>query len=77
MSLRETIAHADSHDQTCTYCGAEFHVRITKQSAHNEQEDYSCPECGKQYDARASMPIRTVLISPRTDGRTDRYQNSD
>jgi predicted RNA-binding Zn-ribbon protein involved in translation (DUF1610 family) len=73
MDVSATIPYGDSDEHTCDYCGAVIATIITKQTAHNEREEYYCPECKKEYSAKASMPIRVQLVSPRTDGRTDRY----
>ena len=76
MDVAATIPYGDSRTHKCDYCGAEMQVFITKQTAHNEKEEYDCPECGKTYHARASLPISPPkLISQRTDGRTDKYEN--
>lgn len=69
MDYSATIPYGEEREQTCENCGAEFEVRITKQTAHNEKEDYNCPECGNEYYARASMPITVVLKKKRTDGK--------
>jgi len=71
MDIASTIPHGGSEVDSCGHCGAKFRVIITTQSGHNETEDYNCPECNSQFFARASMPIRVVLISKRTDGRTN------
>jgi len=76
MDVASTIPYGDDRQHTCDYCGAELHVHITKQTAHNEKEEYYCPECDKRYYAKASLPIQRVqVLKPRTDGRTDKYQN--
>lgn len=69
MDYSATIPYGDSRDQTCSNCGAEFTVNITKKTANNEREEYNCPECGQEYYARASMPIRVTLKKKRTDGK--------
>jgi DNA-directed RNA polymerase subunit RPC12/RpoP len=61
MDYSATIPYSDGREQTCSNCGAEFSVIITKQTAHNEREEYNCPECGEEYYARASMPIRKII----------------
>ncbi len=59
----------DSRDQTCTYCGAVFHVVVPGQKGHEEPEEYYCPECSTEYKTRASNSPTVTLVSPRTDGR--------
>lgn len=57
-------------DETCTFCGAVFHVEVPGQKGHEESEEYYCPECGTEYRTRASNSPRVTLVSPRTDGLT-------
>jgi uncharacterized protein with PIN domain len=76
MDYASTKSYGDSTSHACDYCGAEIEVLVTKQTGHNEKEDYYCPECNKRFYKRASLPIMNVnLIKPRTDGKTDKYQN--
>lgn len=56
--------------QTCSFCGAVFHVEVPGQKGHEESEEYYCPECGTEYRTRASNSPRVTLVSPRTDGLT-------
>jgi uncharacterized Zn-finger protein len=60
----------DERDQTCTYCGAVFHVVVPGQKGHEESEEYYCPECMTEYRTRASNSPQVTLVTPRTDGRT-------
>ena len=75
MDIASTKPYGNSEEGVCDYCGAKFKAIITRQSGHNEREDYNCPDCNKRYSARASLPIKVTLISPRTDGKTDKYNN--
>lgn len=78
MDVASTIPYGENFKHNCDYCGAEIEVSITRQTAHNEKEDYYCPECDKEYFSRASLPIRhVVLLKPRTDNKTDKYNNRD
>jgi len=62
-------------NKTCDYCGCVFRMQSAKQDGHNEPEEYYCPECFKEYRIRACNSPKVTLISPRTDGKTDRYNN--
>lgn len=57
-------------NQTCTFCGAIFHVEVPGQKGHEEPEKYYCPECSAEYQVRASNSPRVTLVSPRTDSQT-------
>lgn len=70
----------DEEIETCDYCGAKYSLIVPTQAGHNEREDYYCPECQKRHYVRASLPImmnNIRLIKPRTDGKTDRFSNTD
>lgn len=71
-----TFPYGAGFEMTCNNCGARLEVPVTMQDGHNEREDYNCPECDKRYYTRASLPIINVqVVTPRTDGKTDKYQN--
>ena len=61
--------------QTCDYCGCVFEVSNQLQDGHNESEEYYCPECQKEYRVRACITPTVTLVSERTDGKLDRYNN--
>lgn len=65
----------DRFEQTCTKCGAIFEVIVPGQKCHEEPEEYFCPECLCMYKTRASNTPSVVLVSPRTDGKTDKCQS--
>lgn len=69
MDYAATISYNDNREQTCSVCGAEFTVIITKQTAHNEREEYNCPECGEEFYTRASLPVSVILNKKRTDAK--------
>ena len=78
MDVASTIGYGDDTIHNCDYCGAEIEVHVTRQTSHNEKEEYYCPECNKRFYKRAALPITNVnLLKPRTDGRNDKYNNSD
>lgn len=62
----------DRFEQTCGKCGAVFEVIVPGQKGHEEREEYFCPECLCMYTRRASNTPSVTLISPRTDGKTDK-----
>jgi len=63
-------------EKTCSYCGARFRVLASRLPDHFEQEDYHCPQCDKRYQTEAVLEPDIQLLSPRTDGRFDRYQET-
>ena len=80
MDYAATIQTTDGNDYTCDNCGAEFSVTYARQTGHNEREDFYCPECDKRFYVRASLPIMSQnirLTKPRTDGKTNKFQNPD
>lgn len=62
-------------EMTCEYCGCVFRMMSQLQDGHNESEEYYCPECHKEYHIRACTTPQVTLISGRTDGKNDRYNN--
>ncbi|UXY16203.1 hypothetical protein N8I74_04055 [Chitiniphilus purpureus] len=64
-------------DQTCNHCGARMRAMDTQQAGHNENEAYYCPACNKRFKVYAAFTPTVTLLSPRTDGKTDQYQNSE
>lgn len=66
---------SDTFEQTCDYCGAKFRVEVPRLEGHEEQEEYNCPSCNKQFKTRAAYTPTVTLISARTDGRNDQYNN--
>ncbi len=77
MSWIETNEYCNSNDvEQCNNCGATYEVYVPAQAGHMESEEYFCPECNKGYSTRASNSPRVTLIKPRTDGKTDLYDNT-
>lgn len=60
---------------TCDYCGCVFRMESQLQDGHNESEEYYCPECHKEFKIRACITPQVTLISKRTDGKNDMYNN--
>jgi hypothetical protein len=65
-----------SFEKACDYCGAHFEVAVSRQSGGNRAQGFACPECGRSYEVRAALPPSVRLISKRTDGKGDRYQET-
>jgi len=71
-----TQGHLSVFEKTCAYCGARFRVLATHLPDDPHREEYACPECGKTYEAEAASEPEVQLLGPRTDGKTDRYQET-
>jgi len=65
-----------SFEKTCTYCGAHFQVDIARRSGENTAQSFACPECGRTYEVRAAQAPQVRLVSPRSDGKNDGYQET-
>jgi predicted RNA-binding Zn-ribbon protein involved in translation (DUF1610 family) len=65
-----------SFERACTYCGARFQVEVARRSGDNAAQSFACPECGMSYEVRAAFAPQVRLISPRSDGKDDRYQET-
>jgi predicted RNA-binding Zn-ribbon protein involved in translation (DUF1610 family) len=63
-------------EKTCTYCGALFHVELSRRSGSNAERMFACPECGKHYEVLSALPPKVRLINARTDGKTGGYQET-
>ena len=63
-------------ERSCVYCGARFRVLAAHGPERDHPKDYACPECGKHYDTEASDEPQVRLISPRRDGKCDRYEET-
>jgi DNA-directed RNA polymerase subunit RPC12/RpoP len=65
-----------SFEKACTYCGARFVIEVTRRSGDNAAQSYACPECGKGNEVRAALAPEVRLVSPRSDGKDDQYQET-
>ena len=65
-----------SFDKTCSYCGARVQVFVSREAGSDESQDYACPECNKQYTTHAALEPVVSLLAPRSDGKTDQYQET-
>ncbi len=63
----------DNFERECDYCGCVFKVEVPGQKGHEEPEEYYCPECNKEYKCRASNSPNVTMVSPRADGKTNKY----
>jgi len=63
-------------EKTCAYCGARFRVLATHLADDPHRESYDCPECGKTYEVEAAGEPQVQLLRPRSDGKSDRYQET-
>ena len=62
--------------QVCNFCGARLEVFVSRQAGGNLEQDYHCPDCDKRFTTPAALPPVVSLKARRTDGRTDRYQET-
>jgi uncharacterized Zn-finger protein len=75
-STQQPEFRRSSFVQSCAYCGARYEVFVTRQAGADEHEEYDCPECGKGYGTHAALPPLVSLLSRRTDGKDDVYQET-
>jgi DNA-directed RNA polymerase subunit RPC12/RpoP len=76
-TLPETRSDVRQFERTCVYCGARFAVTVPREgSATAVLRDYHCPECGKGSEVRSLLPPLVRLVAPRTDGKSDAYQET-
>jgi hypothetical protein len=63
-------------EKACTYCGARFRVLADAGADFPHREEIACPECGKAYAVEAASEPEVQLLRPRSDGKSDRYQET-
>ena len=63
-------------EKACAYCGARFRVLATVRPDAPHREEVTCPECGKSYAVEAASEPEVQLLRPRSDGKSDRYQET-
>jgi len=73
---QEPAFKRSSFVQACAYCGARFEVLVSRLPGGDEHEGYACPECGKTYSTHAALEPLVSLLTPRSDGKTDGYQET-
>ena len=72
----DTLGRLSIFEKTCAYCGARLRVLATHVADDPHREEYGCPECGKSYEVEALAEPQVQLLAPRTDGKSDRYQET-
>ena len=55
---------------------ARYEVLVSRLPGADEHEEYACPECGKGYSTHAALPPLVSLLTKRTDGKNDGYQET-
>lgn len=75
-SPADTGLKRSDFEKACVYCGARLRVEVARKSRHDAMHDYACAECGKTYEMQAALPPVVFLVTPRNDGKTDRYQET-
>lgn len=75
MSYYDGTYCAGNYTEICDFCGTKFKVNVPGQEGHMDQEEYQCPSCGKIFTTRASLTPSVTLISGRTDGKDEMYDN--
>jgi hypothetical protein len=63
-------------EKSCGYCGARFRVLASQLPQGNHAEEYACPDCGKEYRLEATAEPEVLLLHGRSDGKSDRYQET-
>jgi hypothetical protein len=72
MSHRQLL----SIEKTCDYCGAKLEISSVAMHAEPHPYHYACPQCGRGYDIASFAPPHIRVVAPRTDGKTDSYQET-
>jgi predicted RNA-binding Zn-ribbon protein involved in translation (DUF1610 family) len=72
----EVVGGLSIFEKTCVYCGARLSVVATRVPQDRSPWPFACPECGKQYRLQGGEDPEVRLLHPRSDGKTDRYQET-
>jgi transcription elongation factor Elf1 len=72
----ENAGELSIFEKSCGYCGARFRVLASHLPQRDVPEQYGCPECGKHYEVEAAVEPEVRLLTPRSDGKHDRYQET-
>jgi len=76
VAQADVLAGLSPFEKTCVYCGARFRVLASVSPDAQPARTYDCPGCGKDYELEAmAMPV-VQLLRGRTDGKSDRYQET-
>ena len=76
QSSGAALPETGAFDKACDYCGAKFEVTVPRLPGSNRPQAFGCPQCGKTYEVRAAGAPSVRLLAKRTDGKTDRYQET-
>jgi predicted RNA-binding Zn-ribbon protein involved in translation (DUF1610 family) len=72
----DVIGGLSIFEKTCAYCGAHFRVLAVRSAHEAQREEFDCPECGMTYRTEAAGEPEVHLLRRRTDGKSDRYQQT-
>lgn len=72
----DVIGGLSIFEKSCAYCGAHFRVLAVRTAHEAQREEYECPECGMAYRTEAAGEPQVQLLRRRTDGKSDRYQQT-
>ena len=63
-------------EKLCDFCGAKLEVSSVALHAEPHPYHFMCPECNKDYAISSFAPPHVRLLARRTDGKTDKYQQT-
>jgi hypothetical protein len=63
-------------EKACDFCGARLEVSSVARQAEPHPYHFACPQCGKGYDISSFAPPHVRVLAPRSDGRTDGYEQT-
>ena len=64
-------------ETSCAYCGAKLEISaVVLPGGEPGPHAYMCPQCGRPDEIMAIGNLHIRVLSPRTDGKTDRYQET-
>jgi hypothetical protein len=72
----DVIGGLSIFEKTCAYCGAHFRVLAVRAAHEAHPQEYDCPECGMLHRTQAVGEPEVLLLRRRTDGKSDRYQQT-
>jgi hypothetical protein len=63
-------------EKACDYCGAGLEVSAAEFAGEPQPHTYVCPQSGKNHELVCTGPPHVRVLHPRTDGRTNRYEQT-
>ena len=72
----DVIGGLSIFEKSCAFCGAHFRVLAMRTAQDLHSEEYECPECSMPYRTEAAAEPEVQLLRRRTDGKSDRYQQT-